>query len=222
MDRRERVYNPEETLRMAMEANQSTIWTTLPAIIDSFDSEAITCQVKPAVRLVQRLIDGTLQWIELPLLLDCPVVFPSGGGVTLTFPLIKGDECIVSFSSRCIDGWWQQGGVQNQPELRMHDLSDGFVIPGPKSQKKRFTVSTTAAQLRSNDGQFYLEVSPEGKIRIQAEELELHATQSYKWDVGGLGEMWTYTGGANWTHTTWQTGATITNISLPINPPEGP
>lgn len=222
MDRRERAPNPEETLRMAMEANQANIWTSLPGIIDSFDPVAMTCKVKPAVRVVQRLIDGSLQWIKLPLLLDCPVVFPSGGGFTLTFPLESGDECLINFSSRCIDGWWQLGDVQNQPELRMHDLSDGFVIPGPKSQKKRFTVNTNATQLRSNDGQFYLEITKDGKIRIQAEDVEVHATRSYKWDVGGLGESWTYTGGVNWTHTTWQTGATITNVSLPINPPEGP
>lgn len=206
---------------MAMDANQSGLWTTLPAIVVRFDAEAMTCQVKPAVRLVQRTVAGELQWIELPVLLDCPVVFPSGGGFTLTFPLQAGDECLVSFSSRCIDGWWQLGGVQNQPDLRMHDLSDGFVIPGPKSQPNAFPVSTSAAQLRSNDGQFYIEITEDGKIRIQAEDIELHATHSYKWDVYGFGEKWTHTGDANYTHTTWQIGATVTTVALPINPPEG-
>lgn len=207
---------------MAMDASQSSLWTTLPAIVVGFDAQAMTCQVKPAIRLLQRTVEGTLQWMELPVLLDCPVVFPSGGGFTLTFPLQPGDECLVSFSSRCIDGWWQLGGVQNQPDLRMHDLSDGFVIPGPKSQANAFPVSTSAAQLRSNDGQFYLEVTAAGKIRIQAADIELHATNSYKWDVGGFGEKWTHTGGANYTHTTWQIGATVTTVALPINPPEGP
>jgi phage baseplate assembly protein gpV len=47
-------------------------------------------------------------------------------------------------------------------EARMHDLSDGFVIPGPWSQPNvPSDVSTTAAQLRSNDGNTFIELDPD-------------------------------------------------------------
>lgn len=60
------------------------------------------------------------------------------------------------------------------------------------------------------------------KLRCEAANIELHATQSYSWDVAGYGERWTALGGNAWEHKTWQTGATVTSVPLPINPPEGP
>jgi phage baseplate assembly protein V len=80
--------------------------------------------------------------------------------VTLTFPIKPGDECLVIFASRCIDSWWQQGGIQGQAEYRMHDISDGFVFAGVRSQPRAFDVDTDAAQLRSDDGQAFVELNP--------------------------------------------------------------
>ena len=86
--------------------------------------------------------------------------FPSGGGFTLTFPLAVGDEVYVALAERCIDGWWQSGGVQPQAEFRMHDLSDGFCFPKVWSQAKKITSpSITTAQLRSDDGVLYVELA---------------------------------------------------------------
>lgn len=59
-------------------------------------------------------------------------------------------------------------------------------------------------------------------IRIEGKKLTMHATDSWSWDVAGFGERWTHTGGSAWEHRTWQTGATVTNVTGAINPPEGP
>ena len=40
------------------------------------------------------------------------------------------------FADMCIDGWWQNGDIQNQAEQRRHDLSDAFAILSPFSQPK--------------------------------------------------------------------------------------
>ena len=161
MDRRERISNPEEEFRMAFDGGQSRMWTALPGIIESFDHVAMTCAIKPAISLQMRDGAGNVHPVELPTLLDCPVFFPSGGGCTLTFPIAPGDECLVVFASRCIDGWWQQGGIQAQTRLRMHNLSDGFCLPGVRSQPRRLSgVSTTAVQLRSDDGLAHIELAP--------------------------------------------------------------
>lgn len=60
------------------------------------------------------------------------------------------------------------------------------------------------------------------RVRVEAEDIELHAGKSYSWDVAGFGERWTWVGGTTWEHKTWQQGATVTPVVLPINPPEGP
>lgn len=156
MDRRERVNDPETALREALDGYRAGIWTALPGIIQSFQSDAgrpPTCSVQPAVKLRVRQQDGTSVSVALPVLVDCPVQFPAGGNCTLTFPVAVGDECLVVFASRCIDGWWQSGGVQEQAEIRMHDLSDGFVLLGFRSVPRALAnVSTTAAELRTDDG----------------------------------------------------------------------
>ena len=144
-----------------MDSRQSRIWTALPGIIVSFDPDKHTVSVQPAIKGRKRLPDGTYEEIDMPVLLDCPVVFPGGGGVTLTFPLKAGDECLVVFASRCIDGWWQLGGVQNPAEFRMHDLSDGFCIPGGRSQPRAFTARTDVARLTADNGNGYVEIDPD-------------------------------------------------------------
>lgn len=180
MDRRERQNNPEEALRIALEGARAGIWTALPGIVQSFDPGAMTCSVQPAVSGQARSQNGDLSSVNLPVLLDCPVVFPTGGGCTLTFPIKQGDECLVVFASRCIDSWWQQGGVQGQAEVRMHDLSDGFVLAGPRSQPRVLSpsVNTSTAQMRSDDGQAFVEIDPAshlvrvrttGKVTIDAD-----------------------------------------------------
>lgn len=163
MHRIERYTDPEEVQRIAFDAFQGRIWTSLPGIVQSFDPDKNTCTVQPAVSLKVMAEDGTRSDIQLPVLLDCPVVWQSGGGCTLTFPVSPGDECLVSFSSRCIDGWWQSGTVSPQAELRMHDLSDGFAFIGPRSLPRAFSVSTSAVQLRTDDGSAYVEINPTTK-----------------------------------------------------------
>jgi hypothetical protein len=161
LDRSERLADPEQVQRMALEGYAAGLWTALPGIVQSFDPAAMTVVVQPAIRGQTMDSTGAKSSTALPLLPDVPVVFPSGGGCTLTFPIQQGDECLVIFASRCIDAWWQSGGVQEQAEKRMHDLSDGFAIIGPRSQPRVISsVSTTVAQLRTDDGQTYIEVDP--------------------------------------------------------------
>lgn len=167
MDRRERYNDPEEMLRIALAGFQASVWTALPCIVESFDAAACTVKAQPTIKAVLEDEQGVTSTVTLPLLLDCPVVFQRGGGFTLTFPVKPGDECLVIFASRCIDAWWQSGGVQEQAELRMHDLSDGFAIVGPFSKPSVISaINTDAPQLRSNDGTSYVEVA-EDTITIQ-------------------------------------------------------
>jgi hypothetical protein len=170
MDPRERVVDPEEHLRMALDGAQAGLWTALPGIISSFDAVRMTAEVRPAIKGRVQDASGRLTDVEINLLLDCPVLFPSGGGYTLTFPVRPGDECLVVFGSRCIDGWWQQGGVQQQVEFRMHDLSDGFVLVGPRSRPRALApaVSADTVQLRSDDGALYIELAGGHIVNILA------------------------------------------------------
>ena len=161
MNIEERLDDPLVPVNAALRSTQAKLWTSLPGIIQSFDPVAMTCVVQPAIQVFVTQDDGSMVLTELPLLLDCPVQFPAGGGCTLTFPVKPRDECLVVFASRCIDSWWQSGGIQAQAELRMHDLSDGFALLGFRSQPRVISgISGSAAQLRSDDGQAFVEINP--------------------------------------------------------------
>ena len=169
MRRHERYEDPIKALQNAINGRLVETWTALPGIIHSYNAVAMTVQVQPSVQA--RVLSPNQTWsnVSLPLLLDCPVVFPSGGGITLTFPIAEGDECLVVFGSRCIDAWWQNGGVQPQAEIRMHDLSDGFALVGVRSQPRVIpSVSTTTAQLRTDNGSVVLTLDPAGAITLHA------------------------------------------------------
>ena len=169
----ERNSSLDGTIQTALLSSRSELWTALPGIVQSFDASAVTAVVQPAIMGMNARADGSGKPVKLPLLLDCPVVFPRGGGCTLTFPVKAGDECLVVFSARCIDAWWQSGGIQLPMELRMHDLSDGFVMVGPMSQAKKIAnISTSAVQLRSDDGVAFVEIDPGSKnIRLKTGSL---------------------------------------------------
>ncbi len=165
MDRRERLDDPVEATRAAMEGMLAEAWTSLPGIVQSFDPDAETVTVQPSIRGRIEQPDGSVISVNLPLLVDVPVVFPGGGGFTLTFPVKDGDECLVVFASRCIDAWWQSGGIGEPLEPRMHNLSDGFALVGPRSQPRTLpNVSTENVQLRTDDGKASVTIKPDYTI----------------------------------------------------------
>ena len=114
----------------------------IPCIVQSYNSANNTVEAQPAIR--ERVIneDGSIQYANLPLLINVPVVFPSAGKISITFPLSRGDECLVIFSDLAIDNFWLKSGVQNPVEVRRHDLSDGIAIPSKFSKVNKPTVGS--------------------------------------------------------------------------------
>lgn len=158
----------DDVLASERQAISEQIRVALPGIIQSFDPGTVTATVQPSVRCMVRDNDGNVSTEDYPLLVDVPVIFPRGGGCTLTFPVSAGDECLLIFADRCIDFWWQNGGIQKPVDGRMHDLSDAFAIVGPQSQAQKISgISTTAAQMRTDDGAAFVEVAAGHAITVK-------------------------------------------------------
>ncbi len=164
IDSRERFNDPEELLRVAFDAMARELWTSCVGIIEVFNAELQTATVQPAIKAMIQNEQGQWTTANLPLLLDVPVYFPSGGGCALTFPVAKGDECLVVFADRCIDSWWQSGGIQMPISSRSHDLSDGMCFVGFRSKPEKINnLSTTSTELRANDGLTKIALNPISK-----------------------------------------------------------
>lgn len=168
MDREQLLNDQEEATRLFLEGDRVGLWTALPGIVKSVDFTQMTCEVQPAIQAVVVDQNGNPSAVNLPLLIHCPIVFPSGGGFTVSFPIAAGDEVLVVFASRCIDAWWYSGGIQQAMEARMHDLSDGFVIPGPRSLPNvPGSVSASNLQIRNQAGTQVISLNADGKLTLK-------------------------------------------------------
>lgn len=177
MDPRERLDDPDEALRAALGGHQATMWTALPGIVESYQPGAGGCgtvSVQPAIQGTVSGPDGVAQLVNLPLLVDVPVVGFGAGGFVITVPIKPGDEVLVVFASRCIDAWWTSGGVGAPTEMRMHDLSDGFALPCPMSQAKRVeNINPNAIEMRNESGTGRISIDSAGNITIASPTVTL-------------------------------------------------
>lgn len=109
------------------------IFATLNSIkigqIVSFDGAKKTAQVQILFKRV--LPDGSNQ--SYPLLVDCPVFTLQGGGGAIQFPIQPGDQCLLLFSDRRIDEWFENGAEAAPGDGRMHDMSDAIALVGINS-----------------------------------------------------------------------------------------
>lgn len=94
--------------------------------VQSFNPTRKTIQAQILFKRV--LNDGTIA--DYPVLVDCPVFTLQGGGGAIQFPIEAGDNCILLFSDRNIDAWFQNGQAAAPFDARCHDLSDGIALVG--------------------------------------------------------------------------------------------
>lgn len=138
--------------------------TAMPGIIQSFDKDAQTATVQPAIK---RLLLPEGELMTLPLCVDVPVCF---FGNVLTFEVTKGMSALLVFSERAIDAWHAVGGVVEPTETRVFDLSDAMAIVGFNPRGEALPdVHATASELRTRDGLNRVSVRQEdGTVHVGA------------------------------------------------------
>ena len=179
-----------ETHKATFDDVQSMLRVALPGIIQSYNPETVTAAIQIAIMGEDITSDGVATSDPIPLLIDVPVLFPRGGGFSITFPVTEGDECLVVFADRCIDFWWQSGGVQEAVDPRMHDLSDGFAILAPQSQTKKLSgISANSVQIRTDDGSAFLEIDQSGNINATTPQLTVNGNVQFNGNLSISGDV---------------------------------
>lgn len=134
-----------------------------------FNKDNMTVSVQPVVQEVIR-VNAVPTQTPLPVLDDVPVEFPNAGGWSITFPIQEGDECRLTFSDMAFDLWWQNGGLQNQPDgkLYRHDIGDATAFFGLRNKKNVIPdISPTSMQLRNDAGDVVIDLA-DGQISLTA------------------------------------------------------
>lgn len=123
----------------------------IPGVIQQYDPKTNTASIQPAIREEIVNEDNTVQYMNLPILVNVPIIFPSCSIGSIKMLLKRGDECLVLFSDLSIDNFWKYANVQNPIEVRRHDLSDGIAIPCVLSQPNTKPFNGTGMEITSED-----------------------------------------------------------------------
>lgn len=124
--------------------------------------------------------------IEIPPLLDVPVVIYGGGGYSITTPIKQGDECLVLFNDRSIDNWYMLGDKRIPREDRIHNYSDAIAIVGINNQKKNIQGYSDNSICINKDGKNIVEISDsEIKATLGTTKAEIKSSE-IKLSVGAV------------------------------------
>ena len=146
-------------IQQVIDNSLKDLHTVIPGKIERFDSDTQLAQIKPLIK--RRFVNN--QEVELPLCINCPVMFPRAGGFVMTFPVKVGDECLVVFSERSLDTWLQSAGVQPPLDTRRHSLSDAIAILGLYSQPNKLgSFHNTGVEIKNDAGTTYFRLDDSG------------------------------------------------------------
>ena len=118
----------------------SAVHTSMPAGVVKYDQGKHRATVKPSVRM---LMDNGIQ-VEIPELMDVPVIFPSSQFFDMEFPIDKGDMVLLVFQEQDISGWKKGDALSTPATPSRFSLDAAVAIPGlfarPVKGKARIVV----------------------------------------------------------------------------------
>lgn len=179
------VSNTELTRRTFVEMMKD-VGTSIPGHFLTFDPVTQLAQIQIGV---QR-IDVNGKTFEPSPLIECPVAFLGGSEYFMEHQIDAGDECLMVFSQRCIDGWINMGGVAVNPIMRFHDFSDAAVLPGLRSQPNKITDhQNNGVRLRNKAGDKFIWLKNDGTAAITVDTLTVIANIEHTGDTNQTGNV---------------------------------
>jgi hypothetical protein len=169
--------NPTLTLS---EAIQTVIWsvlstvnTCLPGRIESYSDNKAS--VQPLIK--RKNLSNTVE--TLPIISNVPVVFPRTQTTGITFPIKKGDGCLLVFSQRAMERFLSSGEIVEPGDSRKFDLTDAIAIPGLFSfNASALASNNTDVEIHNNNQKIVIKEN--GDIEIGASSLLKLITENFK------------------------------------------
>lgn len=137
-------------IRRAIEVVLRSVSTAEPGVIESFDADACTADVQPLLMRIVRSETGKTARRQ-NVVTHAPVLFVGGGGSRLTFPVKRGDQCLLIVASRAIDRWNEIGEELDPQNERHHHITDAIAIVGLTPQAHAKAVNPDATVLEAAD-----------------------------------------------------------------------
>ena len=150
--------NMAQSIRFAIRQSLKDLYTCMPGIVGSYDADTQRAVVKGALNIVTTKKEE----IEREAIHNVPVVFPSGGGFAMTFPLEPGDPVLLVYSQRGLANWKKTLGVAAPDTIGFFSEKDAFAIPGFGTDEPEHHIAIEA------DG---IHIRTTGKLAIEAQDV---------------------------------------------------
>lgn len=98
----------------------------------------------------------------------------------ITYPIKKGDECVLLFSDREIESWFINGEVNTEGYPRLHDLTDAIAVVGLRSLPNMITILQDALHLFYGNSDIQLK---ENQININSTLLSIVGNTTQTGDI---------------------------------------
>ena len=118
--------NLAQAIRFAIRQSLKDMYTCMPGIVESYDAETRRAVVKGALNIVTTKKEE----IEREAIHNVQVMFPSGGGFAMTFPLERGDSVLLLYSQRGLANWKKTLDVAAPDTIGFFSEKDAIAIPG--------------------------------------------------------------------------------------------
>jgi len=170
------IHNPSlpHTLNIAMKSMLNEIHTAMPGTIEQYDYTTQKANIQPSLQRKYR--DDSI--VKLPVLVNVPIIWPRTSEGGISFPLKRGDSCLIIFSERSLDEWLTLGKLCTPSDIRRFDLSDGIAIPG------LFAFNTNGPADNNEDFQIVykgttIRIKSNGNIEIGNSNLQAIVTENF-------------------------------------------
>jgi len=151
------------------------VHTCMPGRIESYSFKTQKATVKPLLKKVY--LDGDV--LDLPVLGNVPVIFPRTKTSGITFPINKGDKCLLIFSERSLEQWYLSGDNIEPGDRRRYDLSDAIAIPGLFSfAEKNIQTNNNDVEIHHKDQRITLKNN--GDIEVGVKSLLKLINENFK------------------------------------------
>lgn len=134
------------------------LYTNLPGEIVEYDPKTQMAVVQPLITDSDNL--------RMPPVDRVPVIFPSGGGAVMSFPIKKGEKCWISYSMFPISEWLGTDGKQpiKKNLSRSHHINECVAYVGLGTAKSNYQPHPDKVMVRN--GKTMMTLDDNGTVEI--------------------------------------------------------
>lgn len=119
-----------EVIKDAVAAILTEAHTVKIGRVQSYDPLTNTLDAVPVVKRAFNIGLDEVDYEELPIIPNVPVIWPRGGGFAVTFPIEEDDHVVLAFTDDDISKWRDSGSIEEPAELVRMGLGSAIAIPG--------------------------------------------------------------------------------------------